>query len=165
MEKYELVNINGERTGKIITDIEIKNIENIPNGYYISVVGVVIINNKNEVLVQKRSKFKKINPSKWGICGGKVDFGEDTVDAACRETFEEIGVVIDKKRLKPLTKFVFDKVYYTTYYINQDVDLNECKLQTEEVEKVKYCKIEDLDKLNNEGFEWLDKLKEICQTK
>ena len=161
MEKYELVNINGKRTGKIITDSEIKNIENIPDGYYVSVVGVVIINSKKEVLLQKRSRFKKTNPSKWGICGGKVDLGENTLDAACRETYEEIGIVIDKQKLKLLTEIIIDKIYYTTYYINQDIDLCECKLQVEEVEEVKYCKKEDLDKIDNEGFEWLDKFKEL----
>ena len=163
MEKHELVDIKGEKTGKTITDIELKNIENIPEGYYLSVVGIVIINSRNEVLLQKRSKFKKINPGKWGICGGKVDFGETTLDAACRETFEEIGLIIDKHKLIPITKIALNKAFYTTYYIKQDVDLSECKLQTEEVEKVKYCKIEDLDKIDNEGFEWLDKFKEIFQ--
>lgn len=44
MEKHELVDINGNKTGKILTHIEARNPNNVPDGYYISVVGVVIIN-------------------------------------------------------------------------------------------------------------------------
>lgn len=73
MEKHELVDVNGNKTGKVLTHIEARNPHNVPSGYYISVVGVVIINDDNEILLQKRSKFKRVNPSKWGICGGKVD--------------------------------------------------------------------------------------------
>ena len=62
MEKYELVDKNGNKTGKILTQKESRDINNIPTGQYISVVGVVIINENNEILLQKRSKFKKVNP-------------------------------------------------------------------------------------------------------
>lgn len=47
MEKHELVDVNGNRTGKVLTHIEARDPNNVPNGYYISVVGVVIINNNN----------------------------------------------------------------------------------------------------------------------
>ena len=60
MEKHELVDEKGNKTGKIITHIEAREPNNVPNGYYISVVGVVIINDKNEILLQKRSRFKRI---------------------------------------------------------------------------------------------------------
>ena len=46
MEKHELVDINGNKTGKILTHIEARDPNNVPNGYYISVVGVVIINDE-----------------------------------------------------------------------------------------------------------------------
>ena len=51
MEKHELVDRNGNKTGKILTHIEARNPDNIPEGYYISVVGVVIINTNNEILL------------------------------------------------------------------------------------------------------------------
>lgn len=64
MEKHELVDINGNKTGKILTHVEVRDINNVPNGCYISVVGVVIINENDEILLQKRSRFKRANPSK-----------------------------------------------------------------------------------------------------
>ena len=161
MEKHELVDINGNKTGKILTHMEARDPNNVPDGYYISVVGVVIINDGNEILLQKRSRFKKANPSKWGICGGKVDLGETPIDAGVRETLEEIGIFLNKDELKFLSMDTNEKAHFTVYYVRRNVDVNECKLQEEELEEVKYFKIEELEDLNNEGFEWLDDLKKI----
>ncbi len=159
MEKHELVDINGNKTGKILTHEEVRNKSNIPNGYYIPVVGVVIINDNNEVLLQKRSKFKRVNPSKWGICGGKIDYGETEVEAVIRETFEEIGVLLNKAELHFLSNAKNEKAHFKTYYVRKNVDISKCKLQKEEVEELKYFNLEELDTLENEGFEWLDNLK------
>ncbi len=161
MEKHELVDKNGNRTGKILTHIEVRDFNNIPNGYYIAVVGVVIINEKDEILLQKRSRFKRANPSKWGICGGKVDLGETPLDAGVRETLEEIGTHLNKEELKFLSMNTNEKLHFTVYYIRKNVDINKCILQKEEVEEVQYFKIEELQDLDNEGMEWLENLKEI----
>ena len=161
MEKYELVDINGNKTGKILTHIEAHSPNNVPKGYYIPVVGVVIINDNNEILLQKRSRFKKANPGKWGICGGKVELGETTLDAGIRETLEEIGVFLDKKDLKSLSIYTTVKAHFTVYYVRKNVNINECKLQEEELEEVKYFKIEELQYLDNDGLEWLENLKKL----
>ncbi len=163
MEKHELVDINGNKTGKILTHIEARNPDNVPKGYYISVVGVVIVNENNEILLQKRSRFKRVNPSKWGICGGKVDFGETTLDAGIRETLEEIGILLNKDELNFLDMNTNEKAHFTVYYVRKNVDVNQCKLQEEELEELKYFKIEELQNLDNEGFEWLESLKKIMK--
>lgn len=161
MEKYKLVDKNGNKTGKVLTNIEVRDPNNIPDGYYLSVVGVVIINNKNEILLQKRSRFKRVNPSKWGICGGKVDFGETTIEAGIRETFEEIGIALNKDELKFLSTNKNEKAHFTVYYVRKNVDVNKCKIQEDELEEVRYFKIEELENLDNEGFEWLENLKKV----
>lgn len=161
MEKHELVDINGNNTGKVITHIEARNLDNVPDGYYISVVGVVIINENDEILLQKRSKSKRVNPGKWGICGGKVDFLETPLEAGIRETLEEIGILLDKEELKFLSIDINKKLHFTVYYVRKNVDVSECKLQKEEVEEIKYFKIEEVKDLDNEGFEWLENLKKV----
>ena len=161
MEEFELVDENGNKTGKILTYAEASNIINFSHGYYLSVVGVVIINGNNEILLQKRSKLKKSNPGKWGICGGKVRINEDCYDAIIRETLEEIGIILEKDELKIIRKALNNKIYFTVFYVKKDIDIIDCKLQKDEVEEVKYFKIEELEYLDNEGFEWLDNLKKI----
>ena len=165
MEKYELVDKNGNKTGKILTQIESRDINNIPTGQYISVVGVVIINENNEILLQKRSKCKKVNPGKWGICGGKVEIGETTLDAGIRETFEEIGIALNKSELKFLSAAKNEKAHFTVYYVRKNVDINKCKIQEDELEELRYFKIEELENLDNEGFEWLESLKKLYKNK
>lgn len=163
MEKHELVDKNGNKTGKVLTHIEARNLNNVPNDYYISVVGVVIINGNNELLLQKRSRFKRNNPNKWGICGGKVDFGETPLDAGIRETLEEIGIRLNKEEMKFLSTDTNGKLHFTVYYVRKNIDINECKLQEEEVDEVKYFKIEELQNLDTEGFEWLENLNKVME--
>ncbi len=163
MEKHELVDINGNKTDKVLTHIEARDPNNVPNGSYISVVGVVIINENDEILLQKRSRFKRANPSKWGICGGKVDLDETPLDAGVRETFEEIGIILNKEELKFLSMDTNEKSHFTVYYVRKNIDLNECKLQQEELEEVRYFKIEELQDLDNAGFEWLENLKKVME--
>ena len=165
MEKHELVDINGNKTGKILTHIEARDINNVPNGCYISVVGVVIINENDEILLQKRSRFKRANPSKWGICGGKVDLGETPLEAGIRETLGEIGIRLNKEDLNFLSMDTNEKTHFTVYYVRQDVDIDKCKLQEEELEEAKYFKIEELQDSDNEGFEWLDNLNKVIERK
>lgn len=163
MERHELVDKDGNKTGKILTHVEARDINNVPNGYYISVVGVVIINENDEILLQKRSRFKRANPSKWGICGGKVDLGETPLEAGIRETIEEIGIFLNKNELKFLSMDTNEKAHFTVYYVRKNVKIKECKLQEEELEEVKYFKIEELQDLDNEGFEWLQSLKKVLE--
>ena len=54
-----------------------------------------------------------------------------------------------------------EKAHFTVYYVRKDIDIDECKLQEDELEEVKYFKIEELEDLDNEGFEWLNALKKI----
>lgn len=53
-------------------------------------VNVLIINSKNEVLLQKRGEY----PFKWGLIGGITELGESLEDTAFREAFEETGLRI-----------------------------------------------------------------------
>lgn len=161
MEKFELVDENGNKTGKILNILEIDNRECVPDGYFVSIVWVLIINDKNELLLQKRSMLKKFYPGKLGICGGKVDFNEETIDAAVRETYEEIGVKLDKNDLKFLCNIKGDGAYITVFYVRKNIDINECILQKEEVDEIKYFNIEKLKEIENEGEEAYKNLKEI----
>lgn len=54
-------------------------------------VNVLIINEMNEILLQKRGTF----PLKWGLIGGITELGEGLEDTAIRETKEETGLDLE----------------------------------------------------------------------
>lgn len=62
---------------------------------YIGVsVGALILNNKHELLLLKRSMQARNEKGKWEAPGGGVHFGETLEEAIKREMMEEIGVDI-----------------------------------------------------------------------
>ena len=63
-----------------------------------------IINDKNELLLQKRSASKKSHPNCWDISGaGHIRAGESVIDGAIRELKEELGVETEEKDLQYIT--------------------------------------------------------------
>ncbi|MDM5247423.1 MULTISPECIES: NUDIX hydrolase [unclassified Lysinibacillus] len=54
---------------------------------------VIILNNENEVLLQKRYD------GSWGLPGGLMELGESLEDTAKREVLEETGLVIEDLKL------------------------------------------------------------------
>ena len=56
---------------------------------------VILLNSKQEILMQKRSPHKDLWPEWWSLSvGGHVTFGESYEAASLRETQEEIGLTV-----------------------------------------------------------------------
>jgi isopentenyldiphosphate isomerase len=59
-------------------------------------VHVLVINPEGQLLLQKRSPHKDVQPGKWDTSvGGHVGYGQSYEDAARREAEEEIGIKIE----------------------------------------------------------------------
>ncbi|UWI43580.1 NUDIX hydrolase [Lactobacillus paragasseri] len=72
--------------------------------------GGILVNDQNEILLQKRSDFNA-----WGLPGGALEFGESAQEACIREFLEETGLKVRTKSLLGVsTNFI-------QYYPNQDV--------------------------------------------
>ncbi|HMK60354.1 MAG TPA: NUDIX domain-containing protein [Dissulfurispiraceae bacterium] len=70
------------------------------------VVHVLVFNDSRQMLLQKRSMSKDIEPGKWDTSvGGHVSPGEDLRSAASREMKEELG--IDMADMAPLYSYVY----------------------------------------------------------
>ena len=91
-ELFDVLNEKGEYTGRVETR-EICHKE----GLWHKAVVLFIINSKGQVLLQKRSPYKKLWANMWDItAGGHVLTGEFGFQAIIRECKEEIGIELEK---------------------------------------------------------------------
>ncbi|WP_299095750.1 NUDIX hydrolase [uncultured Metabacillus sp.] len=107
---------------------------------------VIILNEQNEVLLQKR------HDGYWGLPGGLMDLGESFEEVAKREVLEETGLVVEN--LKLINVFSGSEYYLkvpngdelysvTAVYYTRDVS-GEMKIDYSESEKMQYFSINNL---------------------
>ena len=162
MEIFDVLNEYGEFTGKTATREECHK-----KGLWHRAVYAFIIDNDGNVLLQKRSKNKKLWPNLWDVTvGGHVDSGEFGRQALIRETKEELGIEIKDNDIKYLVGStsiniqgdLINKHYNECYIITKDIDISNVKLQEEEVSEVKYFAREELiNRINNNYEDLTDK--------
>ena len=144
MELVDIVDENNQLTGQVEERWDAYN-----KGLWRRTVSCWIMNEKGEVLLQKRTANKIRNPNKWAKTGGQVDSGESVEEAIFREVKEEIGIEIPKEQIKVIDihksndknkRFQYNFLFVVNYKIEDYV------LQKEEVAEVKYFTIEELEK-------------------
>ena len=108
---------------------------------------VIVINDNNEVLLQKR-----VDNSLWAIHGGAIEPDESVEDAAKRELKEETG--LEAIEIK-FFKFYSGKDYHHIYPNKDEVSIidfvfvckkykGELKCQKDEVKELKFFSLENL---------------------
>ena len=115
-------------------------------------VAVVFLYRKNaegklELLWQKRSEKVSRFPGDYDIsAGGHINLGETVVQAAVRETQEEIGVIISEEDLKFVTMRPFNKNLFawvfTVDFTGREEDF---RFNDEEVSEVKWVLFSEMD--------------------
>lgn len=161
VEYWDLYDKNGNKqAGKVSRG------EDIPEGMYHLSVEVWFVNSNNEILLQKRSANKKILPNMWAeSAGGAVLSGESEAEAVLRETKEELGIFIDISKMKKIHQTVrHGNTLVHIYMSRQDIDIENIKIDEEEVSEVKWVSIADIKKLalqDNFAFVIMDGLKYV----
>ena len=148
MEIFDVLNEYGEFTGMTATREECHK-----KGYWHRAVYGFIIDNKGNVLLQKRSASKKLWPNLWDVTvGGHVDSGEFGRQTLIRETKEELGIQLSDKDVKYIVGStsvdiqgeIVNKHYNECYLITKNIDISDIIVQKEEVSEVKYFSKEEL---------------------
>ena len=113
-------------------------------------VWIWAINSQGEILVQKRSQYKKSNPNKWDMSvAGHSKSGESHIDAAIRETFEEIGIQTKKDDYDFLFEYCFEQGWELAqvYLLKIDIPVNKMHLSSREIGEVKWLPFTEFKKL------------------
>ena len=104
--------------------------------YHLSVT-VWIANSRGEFLISKRAPAKN-SPNMWEPTGGGALAGEESLDAALRETKEELGLTLDPAKGQIFTSYTWPHsdgsgaAYIDAWLFRQDFDLSSVILQPEE---------------------------------
>jgi len=110
---------------------------------------VWVVAPEGRILVQRRSLRKENNPGLWDVsAAGHLSAGESAVEAAIRETFEEIGLALAPEELLfAMTlrqssvlnggKYI-DNEFHEIFLVRRDADIASLKLDPEEVAEVQW---------------------------
>ena len=134
MELIDILDEFGNKIGKTSTIKELHT-----SGKWHKIVGIIIYDFNNNILVQQRALKQISSPGKWDIAAaGHVNSGETEIDAIKRELFEEIGLDLEE-----------DKKHLEDIYIAQ-IDSNcieSFNIQKDEVQQVKWISINELKEM------------------
>ena len=136
MEELQVFDINGNLINKKVVRGD------TPTGSdYIMIVYVFIKNSDNKYLLERNA-----TSGMWVIPGGHVT-DTDPKESVKRECMEELGIDIDTNDLKHVSMLNRHNRLFNLFYIELDTDINQIKLQKEEVKDVNYFTKEEIERL------------------
>ncbi len=116
------------------------------------VAHVLVFNPQGELLLQKRSRHKDIQPGKWDTSvGGHLDPGEDYRTAARREMVEELGIsgapltFLYKSQIRNEIESENVATYLTCH-------AGAVRFAPDEIEEVRYWRREEIDQALGSGL-------------
>ena len=126
----------------------------LPNDRYHLVVNVWIKNSESKYLISRRSKTRISNPLKFEPVAGSALKGETSIDAAMRETKEEVGVDLDMSMGKLVHAGVRKKLnaIVDVWLFKYDGEVDLKNATTDEVESVKWMTKNEIYKLYDSGM-------------
>lgn len=177
MEYFDILDENRKPTGKVKTREEAH-----AKGLWHSGIHVWVVNDKNQLLIQKRTANKKTHPNEWTVTiGGHISSGEDSITTCIKEAKEEIGMEIAESDLEFIcttkTQTVhnnntyFNNEFRDIYLVRRNLNVDKLSLQKDEVAEIKFIDVEKFkEKIDNKDpkfvthyeeynqlFEYLDK--------
>lgn len=137
-EIWDVYDENGRKTGRTME-------RGIPKiGDYMLCVHVYLHTPDGRFLVQKRSMNKESHPGEWDVTGGAVLQGEESIEGAKRETLEEVGIDITDARISFIGRIKKKKSFADVYFVEKEFEVEDCVLQKEEVEQVRFVSGQEL---------------------
>lgn len=139
MEYIDIFDYNNNPTGEIKEKTQAHEDGNFHRTAY-----VWIMNDKKELLLQKRSATKKSHPNFWDISGvGHIRAGETVIEGAIRELKEELGVEVKEEGL-----LIHEEEYkYLFKYIRkQNIEIRKCTINdVDEIYNIQNIIIENFE--------------------
>lgn len=119
-------------------------------------IHVWVFDAAGRLLLQRRSATKDLYPNVWAVSvGGHVDAGEDYLQTALREMWEELGWRAAAEDLTILSNYaceerygdLIDREHMRTYTYRLPVSLDQLRPDPEEVVELRFFTWDELDTL------------------
>lgn len=101
------------------------------------VVCVWVYDGRGKLLMTRRAPQKSF-PGTWENPGGAARAGETSLQAICRELFEETGIRAEESDFELLSSTRDVHFFYDHYCLKRDVPLEEVRLQPGETDDAKW---------------------------
>ena len=122
---------------------------NIPKGMFHLVVEIWVIHNGKILITQRHPE--KCYGLKWECSGGSVLQGEDSIQGALRELYEEIGIKAKMNELLYIGDTYHSNYIVDTYLYNQYIQIEDLVLQPHEVVDAKYVSFTEMQDMYNKN--------------
>ena len=137
-EIWDLYDRDGNRTGETF-ERSFGSYLLIPEGKYHLVVDLLVIHSDGTYLLTKRSDIKDVYPGFWeASAGGSALSGEEPLEAAKRELFEETGITADSLELVDISFKDSSHSMYYSYLARVSCDKDSIVLQEGETTDYKW---------------------------
>lgn len=123
-------------------------------------VGILLFNNKNQLLMIKRNNKRAEGIGSWAPPGGYIGWGENFFDAAKRETKEEVGIKVDKLQLFSATSEILPTYHSITIWVTARCNGAKVVPDNHEVKEYQWCDIHNLPQPLFEPFKQLIRTEE-----
>ena len=109
------------------------------------------MNDKGELLIQRRSMNVQWKPGIWAVTGGSAVSGEEPLTAARRELGEELGYSASEEEMRFVARLRRSNSYCYVYAVKINQPESGFSLQHEEVSAVRWCSPQRLMQMVAEG--------------
>lgn len=153
-EYFDILDENGNKTGQTKLRSEVHR-----DGDWHKAVNIWIINDKGDILLQRRCATKDSNPNMLDISSaGHLTAGDDSLSGAIRELKEELNIDIEPNELQ-FIKTIKRSSKYTSTFINNEFDdlyilrttksIDDMKYQDEEISEIFYVPYKEFKSMVN----------------
>ncbi len=152
MELWDIYDIDRVRTGRVAQRGKPASEGGLGEGEYHLVVHICVFNGRGQLLLQQRQKDKEGYPNLWDVsAAGSALAGENSAAAASRELREELGLVHDFTKERPFWTTHFERGFDDWYFIRIEANINDLRLQPEEVQDAKWADLAEIERMLDSG--------------
>jgi isopentenyldiphosphate isomerase len=112
MEIWDILDAEGKKTGRTV-----QRGTRLRQDEYHLVVHIWVVDLNGNILIQKRAKHLLWMPGRWAVTGGSATCDEESIDAAMRQTSEELGFTLASYKFMKIDRIKSNDQFTDIYFV------------------------------------------------